>query len=81
MFQKLERAEDRYREIEQLITLPHIVSDNKQYSALIKEYKSLEPIILKYREYRSFYKEMCEADEMMRDSWNWQKNNPNGYRG
>ena len=20
-------------------------------------------------------------DEMMRDSWNWQKNNPNGYRG
>ncbi len=68
MFQKLERAEDRYREIEQLITLPQIVSDNKQYSALMKEYKALEPIIEKYREYRASEKQMREADEMMRDS-------------
>ena len=68
MFQKLERAEDRYREIEQLITLPHIVSDNKQYSALMKEYKALTPIIEKYREYKSRDREMRDADEMMRDS-------------
>lgn len=68
MFQKLERAEDRYREIEQLITLPHIVSDNKQYSSLMKEYKNLTPIIEKYREYKVCEKEMRDADEMMRDS-------------
>ena len=68
MLQKLERAEDRYREIEQLITLPHIVSDNKQYSALMKEYKALTPVIEKYREYKSCEKQMREADEMMRDA-------------
>ena len=68
MFQKLERAEDRFREIEQLITLPHIVSDNKQYSALMKEYKALEPIIEKYREYSASMKQMRDADDMMRDS-------------
>jgi len=68
MFQKLERAEDRYREIEQLITLPHIVSDNKQYSSLMKEYKALTPVIEKYREYKSCERQMREADEMMRDS-------------
>ena len=68
MFQKLERAEDRYREIEQLITLPHIVSDNKQYSSLMKEYKNLTPIIEKYREYKVCEKEMRDTEEMMRDS-------------
>jgi len=27
------------------------------------------------------WKTTRSLDEMMRDSWNWQKNNPNGYRG
>ncbi len=67
-FKKLEKADDRYREIEQMITLPDIVSDNKRYSALMKEYKSLTPIIDKYREYRLAEKEMHDADDMMRDS-------------
>lgn len=68
MFQKLERAEDRFREIEQLITLPHIVSNNKEYSRLMKEYTALTPVITKYREYKAEEKEMRDSDEMMRDS-------------
>ena len=68
IFKKLERADDRYREIEQMITLPHIVSNNKEYSKLMKEYKSLTPIIEKYREYKQVEKELNDADEMMRDS-------------
>ena len=68
MFQKLDRAEDRFREIEQLITLPHIVSNNKEYSKLMKEYTALTPIIEKYREYKCEEKEMRDSDEMMRDS-------------
>ena len=68
MFTKLERAEDRFREIEQLITLPHIVSDNKEYSKLMREYKNLTPIIEKYREFKAAKKEMQDSDEMMRDS-------------
>ena len=68
MFQKLERAEDRFREIEQLITLPHIVSNNKEYSRLMKEYTALTPVIEKYREYKSEEKEMKDSDDMMRDA-------------
>ena len=68
IFQKLQKAEDRFREIEQLITLPHIVSDNKEYSKLMKEYKNLTPIIDTYREYKAAEKEMHDSDEMMRDS-------------
>ncbi len=68
IFQKLQRAEDRYREIEQMITLAHVVSNNKEYSKLMKEYKSLSPIIEKYREYKSYEKEMNDSEALMRDS-------------
>lgn len=68
IIQKLTRAEDRFREIEQMLTLPSVVSDNKEYSKLIKEYKSLEPTILKFREYKSANQSLNDAEEMMRDS-------------
>jgi len=68
IFAKLQRAEDRYREIEQSMTLAEVVSDNKKYSALIKEYKSLEPVIEKYREYKAALDTLTGAEEMMRDS-------------
>ena len=68
MFKKLALADDRYREIEQMLTLPDLISDNKQYSKLIKEYNKLSAIVNKYREYVRAEKEMREADEMMRDS-------------
>ena len=68
IFKKLDRADDRYREIEQKLTLPEVISDNKEYSSLIKEYKSLEPIIEKYRELKESMKRAADSDEMMRDS-------------
>ncbi|MBQ8690155.1 MAG: peptide chain release factor 1 [Clostridia bacterium] len=68
MFKKLDRAEDRYKEIEQLITLPHIVSNNREYSKLMKEYKALTPIIDKYREYKNVKKLLADAEEMVKDS-------------
>mgnify|MGYP003299421779 CR=1 FL=1 len=65
--EKLLRAEDRFRELEQSLTLPEVVSNNKLYSSLIKEYKSLEPIIEKFREFKAAEKNMRDSDEMMRD--------------
>ena len=68
LFNKLAAADDRYREIEQMLTLPEVISDNKTYQRLIKEYNRLEEVVLKYREYLATEKQMHEADEMMRDS-------------
>ena len=51
-----------------MMTLPEIVGNNKKYAELIKEYKSLEPVIEKYREYREAEKTLKEAEEMMRES-------------
>ena len=68
IFQKLSLASDRYREIEQMLTLPEVISDNKRYSELIKEYNRLSETVEKYREYLSCEREMKDAEEMMRDS-------------
>ncbi len=68
IFNKLIIAEDRFREIEQSLTLPEIISNNKEYSSLMKEYRYLEPIIEKFREYKGAESEMKDSDEMMRDS-------------
>lgn len=68
MFKKLSLADDRYREIEQMLTLPEVVSNNKEYAKLIKEYNRLGEIVEKYREYIKAEREMKDADEMMRDS-------------
>lgn len=67
IFQKLTEAEERYREIEQMLTLPDIISNNKEYSALIKEYKRLEPVIEKFREYKAAGTLLADAEELMRD--------------
>ena len=68
IFKKLNSADERYREIEQMLTLPEVISNNKEYSKLIKEYKYLEPIIEKYREYRSFECAIKDSEDMMNDS-------------
>ena len=66
--EKLLRAEDRFREIERQMTLPEIASNGKEYSKLIKEYKGLEPVVEKFREYSAAKAQMADADGMMRDS-------------
>ena len=66
--EKLLRAEDHFREIERQMTLPEIASNGKEYSKLIKEYKGLEPVVEKFREYSAARAQMEEADSMMRDS-------------
>ncbi|MBR2343387.1 MAG: peptide chain release factor 1 [Clostridia bacterium] len=68
MFKKLSAIDDRYREIEQMLTLPEVISNNKDYQRLIKEYNSIAEVVAKYREYTVAAREMNECDEMMRDS-------------
>ena len=67
IFKRLEKASDRYKEIEQLLTLSNIISDNKEYSKLMKEYKALTPIVDKFREYKEAESEYNDTNEMMRD--------------
>ena len=67
LLSKLELAEDRFREIEQMLTLPEVISNNTEYQKLIKEYNGLLQVVEKFREYKIADKQMRESDIMMRD--------------
>lgn len=68
MFEKLKATEDRYEDIAARLTDPEVISDNARCTALMKEYKSLTPIVEKYREYEGFRQAEAEALEIIEES-------------
>lgn len=66
MIEKLKFAEERFEEISNNLMDPTVISDTERYRSLMKEYKSLEPIVEKYREYNTA-KESFEEAKMMLD--------------
>lgn len=67
MFEKLEAVEKRYEEIGKLISDPEIISNQPEWQKLMKEYSSMEDVVLKFKEYKKVKAQMEEANEMMND--------------
>ena len=65
MLDKLKLAEERYEEINAKLMDPDIVNDQSQYKSLMKEYKTLTPLVEKYREYKKAVSDFDEAKEML----------------
>ena len=68
MFQKLKEAEDKFNALESRMQHPDAFSDMEVYAELIKEYRMLEPVILKYREYGQIKAQGNEALEILETS-------------
>ncbi len=65
MLEKLKDAEQKYISIEESLSSPDIFSNQEKYTALMKEYKLLTPIIEKYRQYKTAEAECKELKEML----------------
>lgn len=69
MLDKLEAIKARFDELGVALTNPAIVSDNKQFSALSKEYRNLEKIVKEYEAYKTVladlvtYREALNGDD------------------
>ena len=68
MFDKVQVFESRYEELSQKLCDPSVVSSPEIYAEVMKEYKSVEPLALKYREYRKTLEEIKEIDEILSES-------------
>lgn len=64
---KLEAIKQRYHEVADLIIQPDIISDQKRYSALNKEYSDLGKIVKVFDEYSAALNAIEEADEIIAD--------------
>lgn len=67
MIDKLQKAEENYVRIEESLADPDIISDQEEYTRLMKEYKNLTPIIEAFRRYKDADKAMREAEELMQE--------------
>ena len=64
---KLEAIKQRYNEVADLIIQPDIISDQKKYSSLNKEYSDLGKIVVVYNEYKGALDAIEESDEIIAD--------------
>jgi peptide chain release factor 1 len=74
MLDKLEAIKAKYDDLGVALTNPEIISNNKRFGALSKEYRGLEKIVTSYHDYRrllgdiDFNREVLEGDDdEMRD--------------
>ena len=65
MLDKLRTIEDRFNEISERLMQPDAVNDTQKYAELMKEYKSLEPIVEKIKEYKEAKAANDEAVELL----------------
>jgi len=63
MFNKLEEVEDRFREVEGLLSDPAVIRDQAKFRALTKEHADLAEVVEAFRN----YKKVCEAIEGNRE--------------
>ena len=68
MFQKLKEAEEKFNALESRLQHPDVFTDMDVYAGLIKEYRTLEPVILKYREYVQVKDVFNEALDLLDNS-------------
>lgn len=64
---KLEAIKQRYHEVADLIIQPDVISEQKRYSSLNKEYSDLGKIVKVFDQYSSALKSIEEADEIISD--------------
>ncbi|WPO82599.1 peptide chain release factor 1 [Chryseobacterium sp. JJR-5R] len=64
---KLEAIKQRYNEVADLIIQPDVISDQKKYSSLNKEYSDLGKIVRVYDQYKNALDNIAESEEIIAD--------------
>ena len=67
MIDKLQAIKERYHYLLERMSDPEVSSNQKEFTKLSKEYKSLEPVVHKGDEYQNVMANIENAKEMLKD--------------
>lgn len=67
MLDKLQAIEDRYSELENLISDPAVMADLPEWQKHTKAHAKLTPLVTKFREYKGTLQELAETKELLQD--------------
>ena len=68
MLEKLQAVEDKFLELESLISDPAVIADMNRWQKYSKEHAELAPIVAKFREYKEVVKGIAEAKAMFAEA-------------
>ena len=68
MLDKLHAVEEKYRELESLISDPAVLADMPKWQKLSREHAQLAPVVEKYREYKKVHEGLLEAKAIFDDN-------------
>ena len=68
MFDKVQVFETKYEELSEKLCDPAVTTSPELYTEVMKEYKSVEPLALKYREYKKAVSDKADAAELLEES-------------
>ena len=67
MFSKIKKIEDRFKQLENDLSRPEIIKDQKTYQRYSKELSNLSPIVNSYRQYISVQEEIENNRSLLDD--------------
>ena len=67
MFEKLQKVEKRYEELNRLLSDPTVIADPVQYRVYAKSQAELEKVVNTYREYKEVEGRIAEAHQIIRE--------------
>jgi len=67
MFDKLDKLEERYHELGELISDPEVMADKQKWQQYVKSHAELGEIVACYQEYKKTVKEIKDAREMLKE--------------
>jgi peptide chain release factor 1 len=68
MFERLERIAERYEELGREMASNEIVSDQHKYQKVAKQHRELEPVVNKFREYKSAQQGIADSRLMIEEA-------------
>ena len=68
MIEKLEKIEQRHREIEERLSDPQVIQNNALYRELSKEAADLVPIVAEFKKYKKILSDLEGAKQLQRES-------------
>jgi len=68
MFTKLDFILEKYEELSMLVADPEVIADQSRWRKLMRDMGDMEPIVLKYKEYKKAKEELEDTKLMLEDS-------------
>jgi len=65
MFNRLESVEEKYLQLEQELSKPEILANQKEYQKVTREHAEMAPVVEAYRQYRKLTQQILENQQML----------------